>query len=121
MAHVELSLSEAFVPPGAVPCRARRRRSATQRRRAWAADGGRTPVEPCLVIDAATRIVAVSAVLPASLLGLGEPANAAGQHLLGRRAPRWSTSPPPASELTEAEIEKIPPLLALASGGWPAG
>ena len=109
MAHVELSLSGAFVPRrGPRPSRVVSAASTAGRRRWPTAD------EPCLVIDADTTIVA-SPPSCCELLGLGEPADAIGQPLLDGVL-RLLDFTAGRGELTEAEIEKIPPLLALRSG-----
>ncbi|MEV4535571.1 hypothetical protein AB0J82_17255 [Asanoa sp. NPDC049518] len=70
--------------------------------------------EPCLVIDSSMTIVAASAACCA-LLGLADPRTAVGQPLLdaGLRLVDFTAA---RSELTETEIEKIPPLLAVTSG-----
>ncbi|MET8280440.1 hypothetical protein [Micromonospora sp. NPDC005174] len=108
MAHVELSLSEVLVPSA---------RASTELELdnvgQWSSTVGRAD-EPCLLIDADTRVVAISTA-GCQLLCLGEPAGLIGRplldgglHLLDFTANR--------GELTEAEIDKIPPLLALSSG-----
>jgi hypothetical protein len=107
VAHVELSLSEAFVldhgtlqaPDDAVT--------------RWA-DAVFGAAEPCLVIDADAVIVATSASCCA-LLGLGRPASTVGRFLLDGVL-RLVDFTAARGELTEAEIDKIPPLLALSSG-----
>jgi hypothetical protein len=140
VAHVELSLTEAFVPlartpadpdaeladiiaapaPGAYPA------AGTSFSR-WAATVAAAS-EACLVIDAACTIVAASASC-CRLFGLGEPATAAGQPLLeaGLRLVDFTAA---GGALTETEVEKIPPLLAVTSGRaargllrvrWPSG
>lgn len=107
MAHVELSLSEAFVPHPGPPA------TAADSFDSWVSTvSGAT--EPCLVIDVDTVIAAASASC-CELLGLGTPAGVVGRRLLdgGLRLVDFTAAP---AELTEAEIDKIPPLLALTSG-----
>lgn len=107
MAHVELSLSEAFVlDHGTV-------QAAEDAVARWAA-AVRDAAEPCLVIDAEAVIVATSASCCA-LLGLGHPASTVGRFLLDGVL-RLVDFTAARGELTEAEIDKIPPLLALSSG-----
>lgn len=108
MAHVELSLSEVFVPSA---------RASTELEfdnvGQWSSTVGRAD-EPCLLIDADTRVVAISSA-GCALLCLGEPAGLIGRPLLdgGLRLLDFTAN---RGELTEAEIDKIPPLLALSSG-----
>jgi hypothetical protein len=125
VAHVELSLSEALVPPARTP--------AGHAGPAEPHPGYRpeppqdTPLdtlgrwavavaaaaEPCLLIDARSRIVASSAACR-KLLGLADPALTAGRPLLGTLELIDFTAAP--SPLDEADADKIPPLLALNSG-----
>jgi hypothetical protein len=110
VAHVELSLSGAFVPQARTPAESEFVSSVDQ----WAATVWQA-TEPCLVIDVAERIVAVS---PSAndLLGLGKAEDAVGQPLLGGEGPlRLIDFTAGGGELTEQEVEKIPPLLALTS------
>ena len=110
MAHVELSLSGAFVPQARTPAESEFVSSVDR----WAATVWQA-VEPCLVIDMAFRIVAVSPSA-SELLGLGKGAEAVGQPLLGGEgALRLIDFTAGGGDLTEQEIEKIPPLLALTS------
>ncbi|WP_433536250.1 hypothetical protein ACQPZK_30980 [Micromonospora sp. CA-249363] len=108
MAHVELSLSEVFVPSA---------RASTELEvdnvGQWSSTVGRAD-EPCLLIDADTRVVAISTA-GCALLCLGDPAALIGRPLLdgGLRLLDFTAN---RGELTEAEIDKIPPLLALSSG-----
>jgi PAS domain-containing protein len=108
VAHVELSLSEVFVPTA---------RASTEQGSdnfgQWSATVSRAD-EPCLLIDADTRVVAISAA-GCELLCLGEPDDLVGRPLLdgGLRLLDFTAN---RGELTEAEIDKIPPLLALSSG-----
>ncbi|MGK5679837.1 PAS domain-containing protein [Actinoplanes sp. URMC 104] len=107
MAHVELSLSGAFVPQARTPSEAEFVPSLER----WTALVAAAP-EPCLVIDATTAIIAVSASC-AELLGLGKPPEVLGKplgavlHLIDFTAG--------GGELEESDAEKIPPLLALRS------
>jgi hypothetical protein len=110
VAHVELSLSGAFVPQARTPDESEFVSSVDR----WAATVWQA-VEPCLVIDVAFRIVAVSPSA-SDLLGLGKGLDAVGQPLLGGAgALRLIDFTAGGGELTEQEIEKIPPLLALTS------
>lgn len=110
MAHVELSLSGGFVPQARTPAESEFVSSVDR----WAATVWQA-VEPCLVIDVAFRIVAVSPSA-SELLGLGKGAEAVGQPLLGGEgALRLIDFTAGGGDLTEQEIEKIPPLLALTS------
>ena len=108
MAHVELSLSEAFVPPA---------RASTEPESdnvgQWSSTVARA-AEPCLLIDADTRWWP-SPSAGCELLGLGEPDELIGRPLLdgGLRLLDFTAA---GGELTEPEIDKIPPLLALSSG-----
>ena len=108
MAHVELSLSGAFVPQARTPADA-----------AFAANVDRWTLtvaaadEPCLVIDFTTTILAISASC-SELLGLGDPLEVVGQPLLGGVL-RLIDFTAGRGELAEPETEKIPPLLALTT------
>jgi len=73
-----------------------------------------TAAEPCLIIDGASTILAVSPSA-AELLGLGRPAETVGQPLLGGVL-RLIDFTAGGGELDEPEIERIPPLLAIKSG-----
>ena len=111
MAHVELSLTEAFdLPEATLDLDSRTTDDSFGR---WAATVAAAD-EPCLVIDSAHTIVSAS-VSCCTLLGLGEPAQAAGLPLLdaGLRLVDFTAA---RGELTETEIERIPPLLAVTSG-----
>ena len=110
VAHVELSLSGAFVPQARTPAESEFVSSVDR----WAATVWQA-VEPCLVIDVAFRIVAVSPSA-SELLGLGKGLDAVGQPLLGGEGSlRLIDFTAGGGDLTEQEIEKIPPLLALTS------
>ena len=108
MAHVELSLSGAFVP-----------QDRTQAEPEFVASIDRwmstvaAAAESCLVIDATTTIRAVSPSC-SELLGLGKPIEAVGQPLLGGVL-RLIDFTAGGGELDEPEVEKIPPLLAIRS------
>lgn len=108
MAHVELSLSQAFVP-SASPSTPQE----TDNFRRWCAAVA-AALEPCLLIDLHTTIEAVS-VSCCTLLGLGTPAEAVGRPLLDGEL-RLLDFTAARAELPEQESEKIPPLLALSSG-----
>ncbi|MGI5212701.1 hypothetical protein [Plantactinospora sp. CA-290183] len=119
MAHVELSLSETFVPPATS--------SLEQGSDSFTAADGRhevdgltrwsgtvaTAAEPCLLIDEKTIISAVSPIC-CELLGLGTPAEAVGLPLL-ESSLRLLDFTAARGELTEQDVEKIPPLLVLHS------
>jgi len=114
VAHVELSLSGAFVPQARTPAADEFVTSIDR----WSATV-QTAAEPCLVIDATTKILAVSPA-GSALLGLGNPFDAVGQPLLGGVL-RLIDFTAGGGRLDEPEIERIPPLLAIRSGRWPAG
>lgn len=108
MAHLELSLTDAFVPaatppPGSGPDSLAR----------WIATVS-AAAEPCLVIDLRMTIAAISHSC-CGLLGLGSPADAVGRPLLdaGVRLIDFTAA---RGELAEQDVDKIPPLLALTSG-----
>jgi PAS domain-containing protein len=127
VAHVELSLTEAFVPlartpydPDAelseiltaptVPTADAATGTSFSR---WAATVAAAD-EACLVIDAEMRIVAASDPC-CTLFGIGDPAAAVGLHLMdaGLRLVDFTAA---RGELAETEIDKLPPLLAVTSG-----
>ncbi|GGQ45170.1 transcriptional regulator [Couchioplanes azureus] len=110
MAHVELSLSGAFVPQARTPDESEFVSNIDR----WAATVWQA-VEPCLVIDVSATVVAVSPSA-SDLLGLGKGADVVGRPLLGGEgALRLIDFTAGGGDLTEPEIEKIPPLLALTS------
>jgi hypothetical protein len=109
VAHVELSLSGAYVPQARTPAEAEFVTSIDR----WTTTVA-TAAEPCLVIDVTTKILAVSRS-GSDLLGLGRPADAVGQPLLGGVL-RLIDFTAGGGELDEPEIERIPPLLAIRSG-----
>ncbi|MEV6366019.1 hypothetical protein FXF53_14165 [Micromonospora sp. WP24] len=108
MAHVELSLSEVFVPAG---------RASTEPEldnfERWSSTVTNAD-EPCLLIDADTNVMAISTAT-CQLLSLGEPEAVIGLPMLdgGLRLLDFTAN---RGELTQQEIDKIPPLLALSSG-----
>lgn len=106
MAHVELSLTDSFIPqvrPGAHSFDTLQRWSTVARGAA----------EPSLVLGTNEMIVGVS-VSCCQLLGLGDPASAVGRPLLDEvRLIDFTANQ---AELTEPEMASIPPLLAIASG-----
>jgi len=108
VAHVELSLSGAIVPQARTPVGSEFVSSVER----WTSTVA-TAVEPCLVIDVSTTILAVSPSC-SELLGLGKPADAINQPLLGSVL-RLIDFTAGGGELDEPEIEKIPPLLAIRS------
>ncbi|MFI6758134.1 hypothetical protein ACIBF5_03175 [Micromonospora sp. NPDC050417] len=109
MAHVELSLTEAFVPQGDGTSSGYESDSFAH----WSATVSRA-AEPCLLIDLRATIGAIS-VSCCTLLGLNPPAEVIGQPLLGGEL-RLLDFTAARGELTEQEADKIPPLLALSSG-----
>jgi hypothetical protein len=109
VAHVELSLTESFAPQARPSADSTAAGSVSR----WAARVAEA-TEPCLVIDSNASIVAASASC-CTLLGLGDPDTIVGRFLLDG-ALRLVDFTAARGELTEAEIDKIPPLLALSSG-----
>ena len=108
MAHVELSLSGGFVPQPQMPAETE---FATGIDR-WTATVS-AALEPCMVVDFTHVILAVSRSC-CELLGLGDPAGAVGRPLLGGVL-RLIDFTAGRGELTETEMEKISPLLAITS------
>jgi hypothetical protein len=108
VAHVELSLTEAFVP--AVPAPTEQESGSFD---TWSVTVSRA-AEPCLLIDSDTNVVAVSSS-GCRLLCLGTPEEVVGLPLLdgGLRLLDFTAY---RGELTEQDTDKIPPLLALHSG-----
>lgn len=108
MAHVELSLSKVSVPAARVPTEPE-----SDNFDQWSTTVSRA-AEPCLLIDVETKVVAISAS-GCALLRLGAPADVIGLPLLdgGLRLLDFTAA---RTELTEQEMDKIPPLLALSSG-----
>jgi hypothetical protein len=109
VAHVELSLSEAFVPHARTTIEPEYGGSVAL----WTPTVS-AAAEPCLLIDSKMVIIAVSEQC-CRLLRLGTPADATGRCLIDGVL-RLVDFTQARSELTEAEIEKIPPRLALKSG-----
>ena len=109
VAHVELSLSQAFVPQARTPAEAEFVTSIER----WATTVA-VAAEPCLIIDGAGTILAVSPSA-SELLGLGKPVDAVGQPLLGGVL-RLIDFTAGGGELDEPEVERIPPFLAIRSG-----
>ena len=107
MAHVELSLSGAFVPQARTPAEAEFVPSVDR----WTSTVA-AAAEPCLVIDKYATILAISASC-CELFGLGKPADSTGQPL--GAALRLIDFTATAGELDESDVEKIPPLLAIRS------
>ncbi|WP_329105917.1 PAS domain-containing protein [Micromonospora sp. NBC_01699] len=109
MAHVELSLTEAFVSPADDTSTGHESDSFNH----WSASVSRA-AEPCLLIDLRTTITAISDSCCA-LLGLSAPAKVVGHPLLDGEL-RLLDFTAARGELHEQEVDKIPPLLALSSG-----
>ncbi|SCL15611.1 hypothetical protein GA0070624_0770 [Micromonospora rhizosphaerae] len=107
MAHVELSLSEVFVPGPQPPAE-----QESDNFGQWSTAVSHA-AEPCLLIDAETNVVAISSS-GCELLCLGAPEDVVGRPLMegGLRLVDFTANQ---SELTEQETDKIPPLLALHS------
>lgn len=109
VAHVELSLSGAFVPQARTPSESEFVPSVERWKTTVA-----VAAEPALIIDPAGTIIAVSPSATA-LLGLGRPTDAVGQALLGGVI-RLIDFTAGGGDLDEPELERIPPLLAIRSG-----
>jgi hypothetical protein len=107
VAHVELSLSGAFVPQARTPAEAEFITSIER----WA---GTVAVadEPCLIVDAGGSILAMSPSCSV-LLGLGIPGDVIGKRLTATLQLIDFTAG--AGPLEEPEAENIPPLLAVRS------
>jgi hypothetical protein len=110
VAHVELSLSGAFVPQARTPAEAEFVANLDR----WT-NTVTVATEPCLIIDVDATILAVSPSC-GELLGLGKPVEAVGQPLLDGGMLRLIDFTAGGGELTGPEIEKIPPVLAIRSG-----
>jgi hypothetical protein len=107
VAHVELSLTESFVPQ-TLPDEA----SGPGSLQRWSGVLLKA-AEPSLVIDARETIIGVSGSC-CELLGLGDPAAAVGRSLLDEvRLIDFTANQ---GELSEPEMANIPPLLAITSG-----
>lgn len=129
MAHVDLALSESFVPQprqSVVPVPVDDRRSGLV-----AADAVPTgslgrwsatvvgAAEPCMVVSNTAIIVAASTACH-DLLNLGPFGTAVGRHLLDGVV-RLVDFTAARDELVDVEFDKIPPLLALSSGRMARG
>lgn len=110
LAHVELSLTEA-PPSGEV--RGPLDLDPVTNLDRWVAVVS-AAVEPCLIIDADAVILATSPSC-CELFELGDPSATVGRFLLGGVLQLVDFTAA-RGELTGAEIDKIPPLLALSSG-----
>ena len=110
MAHVELSLSESFIPQPRTPTPPERIVDNLTRWVVAAVDAA----EPCLVLDSERRVVAASDACRA-LLGLAPATPLAGRFPL-TDAVRLVDFTAARGELAETEVATIPPLLALSSG-----
>jgi hypothetical protein len=109
VAHVELSISEAFVPEARATLQPERLSSLELWATTVAVAG-----EPCMLIDAEMVIVAISESA-CQVLGLGSPADATGESLL-EGVLRLVDFTQARTVLPDTEIEKIPPVLAISSG-----
>ncbi|MEV4627653.1 PAS domain-containing protein [Micromonospora sp. NPDC049523] len=109
MAHVELSLTEAFVPQATGTSADHESDSFAN----WSASVS-LAAEACLLIDLRTTITAISDSC-CTLLGLSAPAEVVGHPLLDGEL-RLLDFTAARGELNEQEVDKIPPLLALSSG-----
>ncbi|NBE82255.1 PAS domain-containing protein [Micromonospora rubida] len=107
MAHVELSISEVFVPAARTPPE-----QESDNFGQWSATVSHA-AEPCLLIDADTRVVAISSA-GCELLCLCCPEDVIGLPLLDGCL-RLLDFTANRGELTEQDTDKIPPLLALHS------
>ncbi|GAA4940694.1 PAS domain-containing protein [Actinoplanes utahensis] len=107
MAHVELSLSGAFVPQARTPSEVEFVTSVERWTMTVAAAD-----EPCLILGVDGTILAVSPSA-SELLGLGKPAEALGRRL--STALHLIDFTAGGSRLEDPEAENIPPLLALRS------
>jgi hypothetical protein len=108
VAHVELSLSEAFTPATVVAYEPEFDSFSHWTTTVIAA------AEPCLLIDSNTIITAISPSC-CLLFALGLPPEVTGRSLLGEVL-RLLDFTANRGELPEQEAKKIPPLLALSSG-----
>ena len=107
MAHVELSLSGAFVPQARTPVEAEFLNSAER----WTSTV-MAAAEPCLIINAEGAIFARSPAC-GDLFGLDKPAEAIGRQLTATLSLIDFTASAGALEVPDAD--KIPPLLAVRS------
>ena len=113
MAHVELSLTQPLVSHGPRDSDALNELEPVTNLDRWAATVAEA-VEPSLVIDAEAVILATSRSCCA-LFELGDPETTPGLFLLGGVLQLVDFTAA-RTELTIAEIDKIPPLMALSSG-----
>jgi hypothetical protein len=114
VAHVELSLSEAFTPQfdsDYADLGSTVQLTSVDR---WAA-AARGAVEPCLVVDSEGTITAVSPSA-CSLLGFAGPNDVVGRWLGSDDLLALVDFTPAPAALPDSDVEKIPPLLALSSG-----
>ncbi len=115
MAHVELSVSDPFVPGAReeplerVPPPQEEPKPSLER---WA-EAVCGASEPCLVVDSFSCIVAASS-RACELLGLGEPDRAVGLSLFAGVL-RLLDFTAAGAALGDGELEKIPPVLAISS------
>lgn len=107
MAHVELSLTDTAAVP-----RARRHDPVASLQR-WASAAADTE-EACLVLDSYTAVVAASHSC-AVLLGFADPDAVRGNRLRDTMPPLLDFTAGQ-TRLEESEADRIPPLLAIASG-----
>jgi PAS domain-containing protein len=107
VAHVELSVTDPFVAP-----RAGGSPAALSSLDRWGV-AAQHATEACLVLDALQQVVAAS---PAAceLLGLGDPAAAAGKSVFAGVL-RLVDFTAASADLGDGELEKIPPVLAFSS------
>jgi hypothetical protein len=108
VAHVELSLSGAFVPQARTPVEVENVTGIDR----WTSTVAAAS-EPCMVIDFTFTILAISDSC-SLLLGLGDSIDVVGEPLLGGSL-RLIDFTAARSELSDPEVEKIPPLLALTT------
>ena len=121
MAHVELSLSEPIsgsldpdpTGPGD-PYLGDLRSTPFNAVDRWSA-ATREANEPCLVIDSMAAIAAVSRNA-CSLLGFPGPEEVIGRFLYSNELLALVDFTPASAALSDADMEKIPPMLALHSG-----
>jgi hypothetical protein len=116
MPHIELSLARADAAPDALP--ALRVIGPARHLDAWL-EAVSEADEPCLLLDAGGVMIGVSPPCVA-LLGAGGPADLLGRGLLEDvvNLVDFSAGREP---LPEAQLERLPPLLALASGALARG
>jgi hypothetical protein len=113
VAHVELSLSGAFVPQARTPVEAEFLSSVER----WTSTV-MAAAEPCLIINPDGLIAALSPAC-SELLGLGKPVDAIGRQLTTAIALIDFTAN--AAALEGPEADKIPPLMAVRSASLARG